>query len=662
MYQDIYVLLICWEKAIAEFANQREKLHEVLANLYGFEIELINIPSERPDRFLIDKINKAKDKYDKEGNLLIFYYGGHGVTEKGQLFLTRTSRRLESDDDLEWIEVQKPLLKRSKADFFIILDCCYAASAIELHHEVGNNAIDILLASGIEGKAPLRSNYSLTWKLSVALDKLHREPFRTWFLHRELVLYQKSTASFSQIEEVGEGYDAETGTTPILFQILSKPTRNREIILHQRGVRTATPRVDAATNTEHEPARDHLNAECIVQRVSPRTKYVNASTNTETRLSSTPFPVIQVLTETGQSRPQHPRTTGNLSISFLPYFNAPPRRSRRHKMQDETRESPETTMWLQRYHDWADVYGQYNMSNSFEHSQYKIAVLCTGVDIKNEYLRMHARRRKIVCSSFLDDHQSPATHDAHGWGTRIVYLLATMSPSATFYVAKVAEGAQVRESSIVAIEKAIRYAVHDWAVDMIIVPLGMREHHQGISAAILEARQHNITVVAPAGNSGGNERVAFPARLPSVIAVHATDGHGNPSTFNPSPVKARKNFSTLGELIPGIPVLDEPMDKTDSYMTGTSYAACMAAAILSVVIQFARRRLEMSKDDLQWLNSPEGAELLLELMSTERGGYDYVAPWLFFSGEIDERMARGSEAEFISTVKGQVVAAMRRMR
>ncbi|TRX92293.1 hypothetical protein FHL15_006908 [Xylaria flabelliformis] len=330
-------------------------------------------------------------------------------------------------------------------------------------------------------------------------------------------------------------------------------------------------------------------------------------------------------------------------------------------------------VWLKRYRQWVGVYGQDGISYSSEPSRYKIAVLCTGVDRKNKFVRIHNQRRILPPRNFLDNEADSS--DTHGWGTAIVCFLAEMSPSAMLYVAKIAEGNQMAQSALVAIEKveliasfigikltmllkAIRYAVHDWSVDMIVVPLGMEYHDRGISAAILEARQHNITVVAAAGNSGGNDRVAFPARMPSVIAVHATDGHGNPSLFNPSPVKARKNFSTLGESIPTI----SKSTNEECYMTGTAWAACTAAAILSVVIQFARKRLEMNGEDLQWLNSPEGAELLLELMSSDRGGYNYVAPWLFFSGEIDERMAHGSQAEFINTVKGQVVAAMRRSR
>ena len=107
-----------------------------------------------------------------------------------------------------------------------------------------------------------------------------------------------------------------------------------------------------------------------------------------------------------------------------------------------------------------------------------------------------------------------------------------------------------------------------------------------------------------------------------------------------------KNFSTVGELIPSSAFGGENVR-----LTGTPFAACVAASVLSVVIQFARTRLQMKKEDLQWLNSPEGAEALLELMSTKRGGYDYVSSWLFFSDEIDEEMTGGSEEEFISLVK-----------
>jgi hypothetical protein len=56
-------------------------------------------------------------------------------------------------------------VKDTKADVFLILDCCHAASAVEDLLEDQNNVAELLVASSIEGKAPLRDEHSLTHKL-----------------------------------------------------------------------------------------------------------------------------------------------------------------------------------------------------------------------------------------------------------------------------------------------------------------------------------------------------------------------------------------------------------------------------------------------------------------------------------------------------------------
>jgi hypothetical protein len=191
---------------------------------------------------------------------------------------------------------------------------------------------------------------------------------------------------------------------------------------------------------------------------------------------------------------------------------------------------------------------------------------------------------------------------------------------------------------------------------MIVLPLGFSVHQDEVSDAISDALKRGIICLAAPGNAGGNERAVFPARMLGVIAIYATDGYGNPSPFNASPMKGRKNFSTIGENIAS------NWKGKDVQISGTSYSACAAAGILATVLSFARNHLLHDGADWKRLNCPEGAEKLLELMSSERGGYDYVTPWLFFSDEFEGMRSGASESEFKSIVKGQIVAALRQLR
>lgn len=188
---------------------------------------------------------------------------------------------------------------------------------------------------------------------------------------------------------------------------------------------------------------------------------------------------------------------------------------------------------------------------------------------------------------------------------------------------------------------------------MIALPLGLDIYHEEIADAISWALRANIICLAAPGNAGANKRAAFPARMPGVIAVFSTDSYGNPSLFNPSPIEGQSNFSTLGEDIPSM------WNGRSVYKSGTTYSVCVAAGILATMFVFARDYLALKPRDWKTLHTPAGAEKFLELMSSSRGGYKYVAPWLLFSDQSLTDEHDGSESGFKNVIKGEIVAALR---
>ena len=184
---------------------------------------------------------------------------------------------------------------------------------------------------------------------------------------------------------------------------------------------------------------------------------------------------------------------------------------------------------------------------------------------------------------------------------------------------------------------------------MIVFPLGFTVHNDEVAKAISHALHANIICLAAAGNQGANEQTSFPARMPRVIAVYSTDGYGNPSPFNPSPRKARKNFSTLGESF------EQIWEGKTQFRSGSSYAVCVAAGILATMLDLSRNHLALDNEDLKTLHTSEGAEMMLDIMSCQRGGYDYVAPWILLPNNMTGEDTRG-------VVKGQIVAGLRTLR
>jgi hypothetical protein len=189
---------------------------------------------------------------------------------------------------------------------------------------------------------------------------------------------------------------------------------------------------------------------------------------------------------------------------------------------------------------------------------------------------------------------------------------------------------------------------------MIILPMGFQVYDAELADVISGALRENILCLAAPGDSGANRRVAFPARLPRVICIYSTDSYGNPSLFNPSPVAEQKNFSTLGEEVKSI------WGDEIKYRSGTSVSLCVAGGILATMINLARSQLSMNESDLRSLNTPEGAEKIFDLMSSRRGGYDYVAPWLLLSKETFDGCRTEEERKMM--LKSLILAALRQIR
>ncbi|KLU90664.1 hypothetical protein MAPG_10516 [Magnaporthiopsis poae ATCC 64411] len=705
-YKDVQALLICWEKAQPPtFRDQRGALEKVLNNPYNFGTKPIDIPDQNPYGYLIAQIGEFKHTHDNDNTLLILYYGGHGDVCDGRLMLKcYSAEKLTEGTYAPWAGAQELLVTTSKADILFILDCCHAASAIEGCVATGNKVVDIFLASSIEGKAPLRDEYSLTSKLTNLLKSraLSKRGFHTWFLQKRLVLYQIAKGRLDSLEADD---NAELGTTPFWFHDASDSQSDRHILIHRLDRRdgsddddgddesdsksiitTSRPAVDrrpsvilftseAPTGTESRAkSRPPVNYADAATNTKPdlfialaalpqglvQVEYTDSATNTEPEAAPREGSSQRIQRGSGSNQHVQPQ---RLSSSFplraswsisLPLSQI----SRRSTMGIETLENDyprESEIWFRRYFQWASIYDQPQHGRSLRP---RIAILCTGVSLKDDggCFREARRDRRIFQKDFSESGGRDGGadfEDTHGMGTHCVRLLVKLNRSAELHVLKITDRQKGFKLSVV--NNAILYAVREKKVDMIVLPLGFTVRSEETSAAISEALLGNIICIAAPGNSGGNDRLAFPARMPGVIPVYATDGFGNPCPFNPSPLKDRKNFSTIGESI------SSRWGGEEVVIRGTAYSACVAAAMLATVLDFARNHLSLDAATLSVLKSPQGAEKLLEMLSSERGGYDYVTPWLFFTDEYEGTMEEMSESEFKSVMRGQITAALRQL-
>jgi len=164
----------------------------------------------------------------------------------------------------------------------------------------------------------------------------------------------------------------------------------------------------------------------------------------------------------------------------------------------------------------------------------------------------------------------------------------------------------------------------------------MAKRYGSIDQALQTARSLKKIVFAAASNAGFSSILSYPASDSSVIAISATDGHGNAAPFNPSPLNNRDNFATLGVDI------ESRWQGETVYKSGTSFAAALAAGIAASFLEYARWKVELpSASDRAWICSTDGMRSMFRLMSTSIGGdrgFRYVAPWLLFNeGDGDDQ-------------------------
>ena len=168
-----------------------------------------------------------------------------------------------------------------------------------------------------------------------------------------------------------------------------------------------------------------------------------------------------------------------------------------------------------------------------------VAVIDSGIDNTRPALQGQLVPGKCFGSAA----DIPPTMDDVGHGTGMAGLIAGNGKDKR-HILGVAPRAQLMPLCVTgedttdramfeSITPAIRYAV-DHGADVISMSLGGDEKHASLGdtlrklhAAIAYAEQHNVVLVAAAGNKGQDkDGVPSPGRLPGVVAVAGTDENG----------------------------------------------------------------------------------------------------------------------------------------
>jgi hypothetical protein len=138
-YSSVHVLLISWMDDDLGTLADLLRLKHIFDHLYRFSTTYFRIPSnDTPDFDLEEVISSTKSLHGRnDDGLLIVCYGGHGEIDKSTQHSIWKAWRFPPKLDspavsprIDWSELKDRLMK-SKGDVLFILDCCYAAGAVQ---------------------------------------------------------------------------------------------------------------------------------------------------------------------------------------------------------------------------------------------------------------------------------------------------------------------------------------------------------------------------------------------------------------------------------------------------------------------------------------------------------------------------------------------------
>jgi hypothetical protein len=259
----------------------------------------------------------------------------------------------------------------------------------------------------------------------------------------------------------------------------------------------------------------------------------------------------------------------------------------------------------------------------------KVAVLDTGVD------NTHPDIRGNICNhkSFIG---YDATKDRSGHGTHIAGIILDLTTNVDLYVGQVIDPLKPEDRS--PIIEALEHAREEWKVDMISLSFGFRvsSNPDLVQQEIDKCHRKGIIVFASASNDAGNKPRTYPGNYDGVLCIHSATGSGNSSSFNPSPISSRNNFSFVGDCVKSC----WPMARTgfdngkprEEYLSGTSIATPVAVSVAVFMINYIKKHFPEYRWNIE-PSSPVGMRSIFEIIAHKREGYDWVSPEYCFTGD-----------------------------
>ena len=213
-----------------------------------------------------------------------------------------------------------------------------------------------------------------------------------------------------------------------------------------------------------------------------------------------------------------------------------------------------------------------------------IGMIDTGLDTSHPALARSVSGNKIVTASFRQERNKPASSE-HGTGVAALLVgdaangVAGLVPDVTLYAADAfyaVDGQPVTDT--VSLLRAL-----DWMRRHKVTLVNMSfagPDDPLLAAAIKQAIDEGMVVVAAAGNEGAGAPPAFPAAYPGVIAVTAVSN-------DLKPYQRANRGAYIALAAPGVRIWTASANGKATFASGTSFAAPYVTAIAATLMRSA---------------------------------------------------------------------------
>ncbi|MDJ0898002.1 MAG: S8 family serine peptidase [Xenococcus sp. MO_188.B8] len=249
----------------------------------------------------------------------------------------------------------------------------------------------------------------------------------------------------------------------------------------------------------------------------------------------------------------------------------------------------------------------------------KIAILAEGV---SSSFKQILGARILEGKSFVYGETATDSQSIHG--TSLSSIVVAVAPKATILPVKVLKDNGSGSNSVIL--QGIEYAIEEQA-DILLMPIGGRGvESTSFDSIFKKAKTAKSLSIAAAGINSSSKK-EYPAALPYVLALAATDNQGQLA-----------DFSNYGEWVslaaPGVDITCIGLDgKTETSISGSSYSAAIAAGVAALMLSI--------NPDL----TPNEIEKILQETSTNKSELQQKIA----SGQIDALAAvKKAKSEFPS--------------